>query len=111
MQLFQIIIIIFISYYVVLTLTNHCSVYEEELMVVVALVQACSACSAFHNDDPYGVEDAQAYIDASVEEVCDDDGDDSNVAVGNRSHCEYDDILRPFHIHPTDTGSHNCLTR
>lgn len=107
MQLFQKIIIIFISY-VVLILTNHCSVYEEESMVAVALVQACSV---FHNDYPYGVEDAQVYIDASVEEVCGDDGDDSNVAVGNISHCEYDDILRPFHIHPTDTGSHNCLTR
>ena len=70
-------------------------------MVAVALVQACSA---FHNDDPYDVEDARAYIDASVEEVCDDDGDDSDVAVGNRSHCEYDDILHPFHIHPMDTG-------
>lgn len=76
-------------------------------MVAVALVQVCLA---FHNDDPYYVEDALAYSDASVEEVC-DDGDDSNVAVGNRSHCEYDDILRPFHIHPTDTGSHNCLSR
>jgi hypothetical protein len=41
-------------------------------MVAVALVQACSA---FHNYDPYGVEDALAYSDASVEEVC-DDGDD-----------------------------------
>ena len=83
-----------------LVLMNHCLTYEEEPMVSVALVQACSA---FHNDDPYGVEDAQVYSDASVEEVC-DDGDDSNVAVGNRSHCEYDDILRPFHIHPMDTG-------
>jgi hypothetical protein len=102
LQLFQKIIIIFISY-VVLTLMNHCSTYEEELMVAVDLVQVCSDCSAFHNDDPYGVEDARVYIDASVEEVC-DDGDDSDVAVGNISHCEYDDILRPFHIHPTDTG-------
>jgi hypothetical protein len=73
-------------------------------MVVVDLVQVCSA---FHNDDP--LEDVKAYDDASVEEVCDvgddgDDGDDSNVAVGNRSHCEYDDILCLFHIHPTDTG-------
>ena len=96
----------FISY-VVLVLMNHCSVYEKESMVAVALVQACSA---FHNDDPYGVVDAMAYSDASVEEVCDDGGvgddgdDDSNVAVGNISHCEYDDILRPFHIHPMDTG-------
>jgi hypothetical protein len=102
LQLFQKIIIIFISY-VVLVLTNHCSTYEEELMVAVDLVQVCSDCSAFHNDDPYGVEDARVYIDASVEEVC-DDGDDSDVAVGNISHCEYDDILRPSHIHPTDTG-------
>ena len=71
-------------------------------MVDVALVQACSV---FHNDDPYGVEDALAYNDASVEEVCDDDGgDDNNVAVGNISHCEYDDILRPSHIHLMDTG-------
>ena len=69
-------------------------------MVAVDLVQACSA---FHNYDPYGVEDALAYSDASVEEVC-DDGDDSDGAVGNISHCEYDDILRPFHIHQTDTG-------
>ena len=79
---------------------NHCSVYEKESMVAVALVQACSA---FHNDDPYGVVDAMAYSDASVEEVC-DDGDDSNVAVGDISHCEYDDILRPSHIHQMDTG-------
>ena len=75
-------------------------------MVAVALVQVCLA---FHNDDPYGVEDDLAYSDASVEEVCDDgdvgdDDDDSNVAVGNISHCEYDDILRPSHTHPTDTG-------
>ena len=75
-------------------------------MVAVVSVQVCSA---FHNDDPYDEEDAQAYSDASVEEVCDDgdvgdDGDDSNVAVGNISHCEYDDILRPSHTHPTDTG-------
>ena len=81
-------------------MTNHCYVYEEESKVAVALVQACSA---FHNDDIYGVEDARAYSDASVEELC-DDGDDSNVAVGNTPHCEYDDILRPFHTHPTDTG-------
>lgn len=88
----------------VLVLTNHCSVYEEELMVSVALVQACSA---FHNDDPYGVEDALAYSDVLVEEVCDDgdDGDDSNVAVGNISHCEYGNIHScPSHTHPTDTG-------
>ena len=83
-----------------LVLTNHCSVCEEEPMVAVDLVQVCSA---FHNDDPYDEEDALAYSDASVEEVC-DDGDDSNVAVGNISHCEYDDILRPSHTHPTDTG-------
>ena len=65
-------------------------------------------CSAFYNDDPYDdEEDARAYSDASVEEVCDDgdDGDDSNVAVGNISHCEYDDILFRFsHIHLMDTG-------
>lgn len=85
---------------------NHCSVYEE-LMVAVASVQACSA---FHNDDPYDEEDALAYSDASVEEVCDDgdvgdDGDDSNVAVGDIPHCEYDDILfRLSHIHLMDTG-------
>jgi hypothetical protein len=106
LQLFQKIIIIFISY-VVLVLTNHCSVCEEESMVVVDLVQVCSACSAFHNDDPYGVEDAQAYDDASVEEVCDvgDDGDDSNVAVGDIPHCVYGNMHScPFHIHPTDTG-------
>ena len=84
----------------VLVLTNHCSVYDEESMDAVALVQACSA---FHND-PYGVENALAYSDASVEEVCGDVGDDSNVAVGNISHCEYDDILRPFHTHLMDTG-------
>ena len=57
---------------------NHCYVYEEEPMVAVDLVQACSA---FHNDYPYGVKEVMAYGDASVEEVC-DDGDDSNVAVG-----------------------------
>ena len=84
-----------------LVLVNHCSVYEEESLVAVALVQACSA---FHNDYPYGVEDALAYSDASVEEEVCDDGDDSNVAVGNISHCEYDDILRPSHIHLMDTG-------
>ena len=85
-----------------LVLTNHCYVYEEESMVAVALAQACSA---FHNDDPYDVEDAQAYSDASVEEVCDDDGDDSNMAVGDIPHCAYDNIHScPFHIHPTDTG-------
>lgn len=83
----------------VLVLANHCSVYEEEPMVAVALVQVCLA---FHNDDPYGVEDDLACSDASVEEVC--DGDDSNMAVGNISHYEYDDILRPSHTHPTDTG-------
>lgn len=70
-------------------------------MVAVALVQVCLA---FHNDDPYGVEDDLACSDASVEEVCDDDGDDGNVAVGNISHCEYDDILRPSHIHLMDIG-------
>ena len=71
-------------------------------MVAVALVQVCSA---FHNDDPYDEEDALAYSDASVEEVCDDDGDDSNKAVGNISHCEYGNIHScPFHIHQTDTG-------
>ena len=83
---------------------NHCSVYEKESMVAVALVQVCSA---FHNDDPYGVVDAMVYSDASVEEVCDDgdDGDDdSNVAVGDIPHCEYDDILCPSHIHLMDTG-------
>ena len=91
---------------------NHCSVYEKESMVAVALAQACSA---FHNDDPYGVVDAMVYSDASVEEVCDDgdvgdDGDDdSNVAVGDIPHCEYDDILFRFsHIHLMDTGWHNC---
>lgn len=81
-----------------LVLANHCSVYEEESMVAVVSVLVCSA---FHNDYPYVVEDAQAYSDASVEEVY---GDDSNVAVGDISHCEYDDILRPSHIHQTDTG-------
>ena len=70
-------------------------------MVDVVSVQSCSA---FHNDDPYGVKDDLAYSDASVEEVCDDDGDDNNVAVGNIPHCEYDDILRPSHIHLMDTG-------
>lgn len=77
---------------------NHCLVYEEEPMVAVVSVQACSA---FHN--AYGVEVSLAYNDASVEEVC--DGDDSNVAVGNISHCEYDNIHSClFHIHPTDIG-------
>lgn len=86
----------------VLVLTNHCLVYEEEPMVAVVSVLAYSA---FHNDDPYGVVDDQAYSDASEEEVCDDDGDDSNVAVGNISHCDYDDILfRLFHTHQMDTG-------
>lgn len=86
----------------VLVLTNHCSVYEKEPMVAVALVQVCSA---FHNDDPYGEEDDLAYIDASVEEVCGDDGDDSNVAVGDIPHCAYGNIHScPFHIHQTDTG-------
>lgn len=82
---------------------NHCLVYEEDPTVDVVSVQACSA---FHNDDPYGVEVSLAYNDASVEEVCDDgDGDDSNVAVGNISHCEYDSIHScPFHIHQMDTG-------
>ena len=70
-------------------------------MVVVDLVKACSA---FHNDDPYGVEDDLAYSDALVEEVC-DDGDDSNVAVGDIPHCEYDDIFFRFsHIHLMDIG-------
>ena len=78
---------------------NHCLVYEEEPMVAVVLTQAYSA---FHNAVPYGVEDDQAYGDASVGEVC-DDGDNSNVAVGNISHCEYDSTLRPFHIHRMDT--------
>ena len=55
---------------------HHCSVYEEELMVAVVSVQVCSA---FHNDDPYGVEDDLVYSDASVDDVC-DDGDD--LAVG-----------------------------
>jgi hypothetical protein len=101
MQLFQIIIIIFISYYVVLTLMNHCSVCEEDPMVAVDLVQACSA---FHNDDPYGEEDDLACSDAYVEEVC-DDGDDSNMAVGDIPHCVYGNIHScPFHIHQTDTG-------
>ena len=68
------------------------------ISVVSALV-----CSAFHNDYPYGVEDVMAYSDASMEEVC-DDGDDSNVAVGNIPHCEYDDILCSSHTHQTDTG-------
>lgn len=86
----------------VLVLANHCSVYEEEPMVAVALVQVCLA---FHNDDPYGVEDDLACSDASVEEVCDDNGDDSNKAVGNISRCEYADILfRLSHIHLMDTG-------
>jgi hypothetical protein len=73
-------------------------------MVVVDLVQVCSA---FHNDDP--LEDVKAYDDASVEEVCDvgddgDDGDDSNVAVGNISHRDGNIHYCLFHIHPTDTG-------
>lgn len=81
---------------------NHCLTCEEESKVAVALVQACSA---FHNDYLYGVEDARAYIDASVEEVCGDDGDDSDVAVGNISHCAYGNIhFCPFHIHQMDTG-------
>ena len=86
---------------------NHCSVYEKESMVAVALVQVCSA---FHNDDPYGVVDAMAYSDASVEEVCDDgdvgdDGDDdSNVAVGDIPHRDGNIHYCLFHIHPTDTG-------
>lgn len=68
-------------------------------------VVSVQAFSAFHNDDPYGVEDDLAYSDASVEEVCDDDGDDSNVAVGDIPHCAYGNIHScPFHIHPTDTG-------
>ena len=85
---------------------HHCSVYEEELMVAVVSVQVCSA---FHNDDPYGVEDDLACSDASVEEVCDDgdvddDGDDSNVAVGNISHHDGNIHYCLFHIHPTETG-------
>lgn len=80
-------------------------VYDGDVGDVVSV----QACSAFHNDDSYGVEDDLAYSDASVEEVCDDgdvgdDGDDSNVAVGDIPHCEYDDILRPSHIHLMDTG-------
>ena len=72
-------------------------------------VVSVQVCSAFHNDDHYGVDDVLAYSDASVEEVCDDDGDDSNVAVGDIPHCEYDDILFRFsHIHLMDTGWHNC---
>ena len=83
-----------------LVLTNHCYVYEEESMVAVALVQVCLA---FHNDDPYGVEDDLACSDASVEGVC--DGDDSNMAVGDTPHCAYGNIHScPFHIHQTDTG-------
>lgn len=83
---------------------NHCSVCEEESMVAVALAQACSA---FHNGDP--LEDVMAYGDASVEEVCDDgdvddDGDDSNVDVGNISHHDGNIHYCLFHIHPTDTG-------
>ena len=70
-------------------------------MTAVGLVQVCSA---FHNDDP--LEDVMAYGDASVEEVCDvgDDGDDSNVAVGNISHRDGNIHYCLFHIHPTDTG-------
>ena len=68
-------------------------------------VVSVQAFSAFHNDDPYDEEDAQAYSDASVEEVCDDDGDDSNKAVGDIPHCAYGNIHScPFHIHQTDTG-------
>ena len=90
-----------VIFYVVLVLMNHCSVYEDESTGDVVSVQACSA---FHNGDP--LEDVMAYGDASVEEVCDDGdvGDDSNMAVGNRSHCEYDSMIRPFHIHLMDTG-------
>lgn len=81
---------------------NHCSVGEEEPMVSVALVQACSA---FHNDDPYGVDDDQAYSDALVEVACGDgDGDDSNVAVGNISHRDGNIHYCLFHTHPTETG-------
>lgn len=84
-----------------LVLMNHCLTYEEESKVAVALVQACSA---FHSGDPYGVEDARADGDASVEEVC-DDSDDSNVAVGDIPHCVYGNIHScPFHIHQMDTG-------
>lgn len=82
-----------------LVLMNHCLTYEDDPMVAVVSVQACSA---FHNDDPYGVEVSLAYNDASVEEVCDDNGD-SNEAVGNISHCDYDNIHSClFHIHPKD---------
>lgn len=85
---------------------NHCLTYEEEPMVAVVSVLACSA---FHN--VYDVEVSLAYNDASVEEVCDDDGggvggdgDDSNVAVGNISHRDGNIHYCLFHIHPTDTG-------
>ena len=90
-----------VIFYVVLVLMNHCSVYEDESTGDVVSVQACSA---FHNGDP--LEDVMAYGDASVEEVCDDGdvGDDCNMAVGNRSHCECGSMLRLFHTHPTDTG-------
>ena len=87
-----------VIFYVVLTLMNHCSVCEEEPMVAVALAQACSA---FHNGDP--LEGAMAYGDTSVEEVC-DDGDDSNMAVDNRSHHDGNIHYCLFHTHPTDTG-------
>lgn len=87
--------------YVVLVLMNHCSVYEEESTVAVALAQACSA---FHNGDP--LEDVMAYGDALVEEVCDDGdvGDDSNGAVDNRSHHDGNIHYCLFHTHPTETG-------
>ena len=79
-------------------------VYDGDVGDVVSV----QACSALHNDDTYDYdeEDVHAYSDASVDDVCDDgdDGDDGNVAVGNISHCEYDDILRPSHIHLMDTG-------
>ena len=72
-------------------------------MVVVDLVQACSVCLAFHNDDPLK---AMVYGDASVEEVCDDGdvGDDSNVAVCSISHHDGNIHYCLFHTHPTDTG-------
>jgi hypothetical protein len=75
-------------------------VYDGDVGDVVSV----EVCSASHNDDPYDEEDALAYSDASVEEVY-DDGDDSNVAVGNISHCECADILFCLsHIHLMDTG-------
>ena len=81
-------------------------VYDGDVGDVVSV----QACSALHNDDTYDYdeEDVHAYSDASVDDVCDDgdDGDDdSDVAVGDIPHCEYDDILFRFsHIHLMDTG-------